>query len=200
MSVSQVEICNRAIAKIGGTAITSLNDNSKAARKLTDVYASALRAELTKVTWNFAKDRASLAALSEAPEWGYDTQFQLPSDCLRVIQINDIFIAPSLHDYVSSDNSAWSIEGGKVLTNFAAPLKIRYIKDVTDEAQFAPLFVEVFACKLASEICYPILNSTTRKAEIKEEYKEAMIEAARANAIELPPAGMADDSWILGRL
>ncbi len=36
--------------------------------------------------------------------------------------------------------------------------------------------------------------------QARQDYLDAVREAARANAIEKPPQGLLDDSWMLGRL
>ncbi len=197
---SQVAICNRALSKLGAQKITSIEDSNKAARTMKLLYETVLEAELSGHNWNFAKKRATLPSLAEAPAWGFSLQYQLPTDCLKVIQVNDIFVAPGLIDYRSSDDSPWSIEDGKILTDFPAPLKIKYVKNVTDAAMLTPLFVELLASKLAFEGCFDITQSNTRQQAAKDDYNTAIMRAANTNAIELPPQGLPDDSWVLGRL
>lgn len=197
---SQVDILNRALIKLGAGQITSITDNNKQARILSGLWDTVRQAELTKRFWTFALARTSLAALSTAPDWGFDRQFQLPNDFLKLVQINDTFIAPSLVDYRTSDDSAWSIEGNIVMCNFAAPLKIRYVADVTDPGLFDALFAEVMASKLAFEACYAITQSRDGQRAAQEDYKAAVREAAIANAIAKPPQGLPDDAWVLGRL
>lgn len=197
---SQVEICNRALIKLGAGQITSITDNNKQARVLSDLWSTVRKAELTRRFWNFALSRTSLAALSTTPAWGFGYQYQLPTDFLKLMQINDTFIAPSLVDYRSGDDSAYAIEGTSLLTNFGAPLKIRYVADVTDPGLFDPLFAEVLASKLAYEACYTITQSRDGQRAAQDDYKFAIREAALSNAIAKPPQGMPDDAWMLGRL
>lgn len=196
---SQIEICNLALVKLGADLITGLDQRTAAAQKLSAVYDTTRKAELCKTHWNFAKSRDLLSALTDTPPWGFGFQYQLPSDYLKLIQVNDVFIAPGLENYRISDDSPWSVEDGKILTDFAAPLKIRYIKDVTDESKFSPLFVEVFASKLAYVICYAVTQSRAGQDVAQRDYTAAMLKAANTNAIELPPQGLLDDSWMLSR-
>lgn len=197
---SQVDILNRALIKLGAAQITSITDNTKAARVLSGLWDTVRKAELTRRFWYFALSRASLAALGTAPAWGFNTQFQLPTDFLKIMQVNDTFIAPGLVDYRSGDDSAYSIEGSKLLTNFATPLKIRYVMDVTDTSLFDPLFCEVMASKIAYEACYAITQSRDGQNAAMTDYKGAIKEAAISNAIAKPPQGLVDDAWMLGRL
>lgn len=197
---SQVEIANRALTKLGAARITSLTDNNKSARAIAAVWDTVRRAELRKRNWSFALRRGSLPSLADAPAWGFALAYQLPPDFLRLVQVNDIFIVPSLTDYREGDDSAYAIEGNQLLTDFPAPLKFRYVADITDPGAFDALFVEAIASKLAYETCYEINQSNQGREAAAQDYRAAISEAMRANAIERPPQGLPDDGWILGRL
>jgi hypothetical protein len=197
---SQVEIANRALTKLGAARITSLTDNSKAARAISAVWDTVRRSELRKRNWSFALRRASLPSLADAPAWGFAVAYQLPPDFLRLVQVSDVFIVPGLTDYRQGDDSAYAIEGNQLLTDFPAPLKIRYVMDVTDPGSFDALFVESLAAKLAYETCYEINQSNQGREAAAQDYKAAISDAMRTNAIEKPPQGLPDDSWVLGRL
>lgn len=197
---SQVEICNRALIKLGANTITSISDNSKSARVLSALWDSVRRTELSKRYWNFAIARTSLAALATAPSWGFANAYQLPNDFLKLVQVSDLYVAPGLSDYRTGDESPYAIESRTLATDFAAPLKLRYIQDVTDTGSFDVQFIEVMASKLAYEACYAITQSRDGQRMANEDYQTALAEAARSNAVARPPAEIPDDSWVLGRL
>jgi hypothetical protein len=197
---SQVDVFNRALTKLGAARITSISDASKSARVMAATYDTVRKSELSKRYWNFALARTSLPALGTDPAWGFARQFQLPNDYLKLVQVNDIYVAPGLADYRQSDDSPWAIEGQAILTDFDAPLKVRYIRDITDTGLWHPLFVELMASKLAYEACYEITQSRDGQRQAGDDYKQALKDAALSNAIERPPVGLPDDSWSLGRL
>lgn len=197
---SRVEICNRALIKLGANRITSIEDNSKPAQVMSGLWDSVRRSELDKRYWTFAMRRTTLPALSTPPTFGFGNAYQLPPDYLKLAQVADQYIAPGLADYRTQDDSPWAIEGSVLLTDFGAPLKLRYVADITDPGAFVPQFVEVLASKLAYEACYAITQSRDGQQTAMADYKQAVREAAAANAIEKPPQGLLDDSWMLGRL
>lgn len=197
---SQTEIVNRALFKLGGAPITALTDNTTAARVMSGIWDSVRKAELMRRYWNFALNRASLPALATTPEWGYYYAYQLPPDFLKIAQVNDVWFVPSLQDYRNFDDSPYAIEGTTIATNFTAPLNIRYVMDVTDPSLFDPLFVEALASKLAYEACYAITQSLQGRDQMGADYKQAILEAGRANAVAKPPQGIPDDAWIMSRL
>lgn len=198
---SEVDIANSAITKLGEARIMSLTDNVKPAREINAIFTLRRDALLRAFNWNFAMKRASLSALADAPEWGYTYQYQQPSDCLRVLQVGEYYVIPGLADYIGgTDNEPFKIEGRTIVTDFSAPLNIRYLRRVTNAGDFDVLFTEAFACDLAYHACEAITQSNTKKDGLKADKREAILMAIRANAIELPPQTVQDDSWIMSRL
>src|SRR3546814_2945523 len=101
---SVVSICNRALTLLGQKTITSLEDNSQAARLCVESYGPTRDAVLRDHPWNCAIARADLAALSEAPAFEFGRQFQLPPDCLRVLEL-------------WGSRARWKIEGRRLLSD-----------------------------------------------------------------------------------
>lgn len=187
---SVVDICNRGLQKLGSKRITSLGENSASGRACNAAYEACRDAELRKHTWNFAVDRATLAADATPPARGRTNAFQLPADYIR--------LAPK---YVEDNMNTkdWVIEGQKILTNYSAPLDIRYVKKVTDPNLFDPLFREALSCRMAIEMCEELTQSNQKIQVVAAGYKDAVSEAKRVNAMEnvspLPPI----DEWITVR-
>lgn len=200
MAVSETSIANAALTKLGEARITDLADETDVARVLNSRFEAVRDAELRKHRWKFAQKRAELAALVDAPAFGYAYQFELPDDFLRLDSIGEAY-PNDLSDYRTSiDSERYRIEGTVILTDDAGPLPLRYGAKVTDPTKFDTLFVEALACKLAIEVCEKITQSNTKRQLAWDEYKDALREAVKVNALEKPPSYLADDSWILGRL
>lgn len=197
---SQVEIANRALTKVGESRILSLTDDVEAARVVSSLWDIVRDAELRVRNWNFSLTRASLPALIAAPDWGFAHQYQLPSDCLRVIQVDEYYPGPSMSDYRTSSEAQYQIEGGKILTDIDAPLKIRYVARIEDTGSWDAAFVEAFSCRLAAEICERLTQSNTKRELAEAQYAAAIRMAVRADAIENPPEPLPDDAWVLCRL
>jgi hypothetical protein len=184
---SNVEIANRALTRLGDRTIVSLTEDSNQARAINAIFESVRRTEIRKHPWNFAKARAQLAADADAPLFGYSYQYTLPADCLRVLPKSD----PLLD---------WRIEGKKIVTNESGPLDIVYIADVTDPNQFDETFIEVLASKLAEEASVRLSNAESKKAQAREDYRAALLEARRTNAIERLSDERVEDLWELARV
>jgi hypothetical protein len=187
---SEVDICNRALQKLGAKRITALSDDSVNARACNSAYSHVRDAELRAHPWNFAIARAELAADATAPDWGRANAYQLPSNFLCMV-----------NDYPEdNDNSKdWVIEGRKILTDDSDPIYIRYIKKETDTSQFDSLFVEALATKLAFELCEEITQSNTKKEGLRQDYEQVIRNARRMNAIEKVSSEPPEDTWVTVR-
>lgn len=198
MAQTAVDICNSALLRNGAASIMSLDDNSPEARACVVCYDSNRRAELRKYVWRFSVRRVQLAPDTATPPFGFNYQFTLPEDCLRVLPNGDA-------------QSDWSVEGRKVLTNYpdsvtasdgstaSNVLNLTYIADVEDVTQFDSAFYDVMALSMASDLCEKLTQNAQKKAVIDREYASAVAEARRTNAFETIPRTAADTGWFLAR-
>lgn len=189
----KVEIANRALTKLGADRILLLTDLGKEARVMNAMFDTVMDAELRRHRWKFALKRASLSALVAKPEWGYAYAYQLPADFLALVQVNEFYLRGLKH------KTLWTVESGQILTDLAAPLLVRYIRRVDNMALLDPLFVEVLSCKLAFEACETLTQSSTKRQAAGEEYRFAISEAVRQDAIENPPDELPWGSWLDSR-
>ncbi|OWT68089.1 MULTISPECIES: hypothetical protein [unclassified Achromobacter] len=198
---SIIEICNRALTKLGDNRITSLADNTKPARTMSSLYDSVRRSEIRAHRWSFSMKRALLPALADAPVWGFPRQFQLPTDNVKLDQLGDYYVwwGPVYRGYTYHSDHLYAIEGNRILTDLPAPLRVRYAYDVQDVNQFDANFVEMLACKLAMEACEDLTQSATKFQQMATEYADARNTAVRTNAIERPPEQLVESEWLLVR-
>ena len=197
---SQTEICNLALTKLGeSNRITTIDDDTKPARELKAVYDMTRDALLRGHRWHFAMTRTALASLVAAPAWGYDTQFQLPPDFLRLDFVGDFYVGTDLSEFRGTESMFYALEGGKLLCDLDDPLNIRYVARIEDTSLYDPLFNEAFACKLGLQAVEALTQSNSKQESIAAQYDVAIREAKRTNAIERPPTPLADDTWMTAR-
>lgn len=194
---SQVAIAKRALIKLGAGTITSLTDDGPKAVALNESFAPVRDAELRRRRWKFSIARASLPALSATPAFGYSYAYQVPDGFLRLLQVGDYDLGAPLNDeFAAAPTALYSLEGRQILTNLTAPLKVRYIQQVADVSQWDAAFQEAIASRLAYECCYRITQSTEREDRCLRDYKMALQEAVRANALESAAERASDDTWL----
>ena len=200
MATSDVAIANLALTKIGDLRITALSDNTKPAREINAIY-GMLRDKLQRTyNWRFCVKRAALAADVATPVFDYSYQYSIPTDCLRVLQINAYYPAPDLSDLISSGGQEYVIEGGKILTRSSGVLNLRYLARIEDTTRFDSSFDEAFSALIAYNVCEALTQSDAKKNAALRDYRMALMDAVRANAIENPPESLADQTWITVRL
>lgn len=197
---SNVEIANRALTKVGARRLISLDDNTEGGRTVNSMFTIVRDAELREHSWRFSIKRVQQAAQVTTPVFGYAFQYRVPSDSLKLLEVGQFYPGADLTDYVGTDTSPYAVENGFILTDYPAPLPIRYVARIEDPSLFDALFVEAFACRLAMELAEPLTQSGQKRQLAAEEYKLAVSAAITANAIEKPPVKIADDTWIMARL
>lgn len=197
---SSITIANGAALILGEAPITSLADATVFARAAKAAYDPCRQAELQATNWSFALTRANMAANATAPVWGFTTAFPYPSDAIRIVQVGSYFVGLTLTNYRTTDEVEYALEKRQILTNMSAPLPIRYVADITDAQQFAPLFADAVSHRIAWRICKRVTQSDALKASIRSDYAIVIQEAIRANAVEKPPVALPDDSWVISRI
>jgi fibronectin type 3 domain-containing protein len=198
--VSKVSICNIALVKLGASTIDSLTEDSKAARALSTIFDRIRDAELARHFWNFAKARRKLAeAISDEPNGPFSHRYALPTDWLTTIYVGNLPSSVNLADFRGYDPGDWSHEGPFILTNTAPPADLYYIRRITDPTRYHALFVEALACRLAMEVADALTNSTARWQKVATEYRAAIAEARRVNAIQNPAQQPQDGDWMGSR-
>lgn len=185
---SYVAIANLAAITIGTAArLTTPGDNTTLGRAVASVWDIERRAALRDGAWNFAMKRAGLSAVEPAPVNQFQNRYQLPADCIRLIEIYDLM------------RDRWQVEGRAINADHDGELIIRYVYDVTEPAAFDPLFAKAFALRIASQIGNRIAGSTFKEELNWEKYRQALGEARRVDAMENPPIDQIETEWINSR-
>lgn len=169
----ETSITNLALAKLGISPVMALTDDSKQAQFANRFYAQTRDEVLSSHRWNFAMRRAALNRLATGPDFEWEFAYQLPSDCLRVVQLNGY--------EPTEQQGLFAIEADQLLTD-AEEAQVRYIARVTDGSFYPPLFSQALATLLASRLAGPLTGSRELPSALLEEYE----------ALTGPKARMAD--------
>ena len=167
---SVVQICNSALNQLGASSITALTENSKNARLCNERYTTVRDAIFRSHPWNCLVKRIQLAKDTDTPAWGFTSQYTLPSDCLRVLQIKDY-------------NLDYKIEGRKLLINEDTVFLI-YLAQITDVNELDVLLRETISAGLASDISYAITANLQVTKLMTEKYGLKLSEARHTDASE----------------
>ena len=181
---SEVDICNIALYRVGAERISSLSDNNKRAKICNDIYSFERDLLLREHPWNFATKRVSLAKTANTPEFGYDSEFQLPSDYVRVIDT----------EYGDFETFEYRVEGDKFLCDENS-VKIEYVYQVTNTSLYDAKFTEALSLRIASRLAYSMVNSSTLQQQIFGEADLALRDARLFDAQEGSPRKLRKSDW-----
>lgn len=181
-----IGLVNHALLLCGASPITSLTEDSANARSVNAVYENARKGFLTECRWTFSLTRSSLATSATVLSWLHDEEsyvYTRPSNCLRVWQMSDI-------------EAIWREEGEYIISNTAS-LGTLYTHDHTEVGLWRPKAVIAFMDKLCSDICYIILNSTSKAEAFLSKYQKISLPAAMSEESQTGThQEVIDDSWL----
>ncbi len=184
-SLSEIDIINRALAKIGDQRITFRTDKNNRARLMDSLYEGVRDELLRECPWNFAMRRDSLAADPTAPIYKWATAFPIPADLLYMVS--------------TENNSAYRLEGNQILSNQENSLKITYVRRVTDPTEFDTGFAETFAAKLAYEGASNIAADNALQERLFRDYNLTLIRSKKTDGQEDDSRELPVDDWELAR-
>ena len=127
------------------------------------------------------------------PSADFTDAYQLPSDCLRFLNIEG--------DREIYQKRNYDIRGRVVFYDGegANSIKLRYLADITDLSKWDPLAKQYFILLLAQELAYALAKQDKMVARINELMKEALAEAVAVDALERPPLRVEESPLLQSR-
>ena len=180
----QVDLCNMALSKVGESFIRDTAEETRPAKLCALMFAPVRDAVLRAYPWRFALKRYSASPLKKKPAFGFAHAFQIPSDCLRILTVED--------------NAEYAREGDCVLADVPV-FNFTGVSRVEDTEKFDSLFVSAFTTKLAAELVMSLTSLPALKAQLDREYADVLAEARRASAKEASPETFAVKGWLEAR-
>ncbi len=188
MALTDIELCTRALVKLGARPITSLSDGSSEAEIASLLYAPTRDGLLSSYAWSFATVQAALTLSSTAPVADYQFAYNLPNDILRVISIG-------------ANNAGSGIPyrmTGNVLHTNASGVILTYIARVST-AICPPYFDVALMARLSAELCLPLTENTSRADLLARLADQEFARARQIDAQQDTPNALTDFSLINSR-
>jgi hypothetical protein len=177
MPLSQVQICNLALSRIGITqAIDSIDEASNEARQCKLLFDPCLEDLISSHDWPFANRIAELGLVEENPTPSWTYSYRLPADYLKV---NFIEEDDSEEFQISSDAS-----GGLFYSNLDS-VTLNYTASITDIGIIPTDVAWVLAGKLAYELA-PALSRSDSVIERAFRWYQDKLREALINRIGEP--------------
>jgi hypothetical protein len=182
---SDVGICNSALLKVGAQQISSFTDGTRASDICAALYPT-IRDEVMRASpWRFALQQIVLATPSlTPPPFGYNSAYDVPSNVLRVWQVN---------------SEQWTEVGNQILCDIASGINVLAIVQNTDPTTYDAQFAEALAWRMASEIALALVQSAPMKETMDKGYKDTLAAARSSNAVIGTPQRLIADFWSSSR-
>ena len=163
---------------LGATNIIARDEDTKSARVTNQRFDAVRDAVFRAHPWNCLVTRSAVAADSDSPAFDWSYQFTLPSDpyCLRVMRL----------DYLDIE---FRVEGRKILCDESS-INLVYLARVSDPNQWDALLNEAIAARLASEVSFALVQSTSLTANLYALYESKLSEARFTDATEGTPGAV----------
>jgi hypothetical protein len=144
---SKIDIASNALLLIGDNPISSFDDPGAGAQVASGLYAENKKRLLSEHPWSFAFKQQRLNKLSQKPDplTGYTNAFQLPTDLIRLWNIQ------SHSNYILVGDLLYSNEDQILAT---------YLFDV-DEINLPPHFVKALEYSLAADFAISVTEDNT---------------------------------------
>jgi len=197
--MTKVEICNHALLKIGADTIASLdiNQNDQEAvvqsAKLCNIFFNqALEEVLRTYRWNSALKRAELTRLTEVPAFKFEYKYQLPNDCVRVV---NVYEDKKAYD----DRTEWVVEGRTILCNYET-VYLCYVHLPEDVNTLDAFLTQAVVQNLAIKLSVPMQLDQRMQNNLISEYNNFILPQARSvDTLENKYWEMEESDFLLSR-
>jgi hypothetical protein len=178
---SEVSVCNSGLLKVGADQISSLSDNTRASNVCQAMF-PILRDEVMRACpWRFALTQRVLGVPNAtAPAFGYSSAYDIPSDILRVWQV---------------DVDQWTEVGNQILCDKPNGINTLAIYQNTDPTSWDAQFAEALAWRIAMEIALALVQSVPLKQEMEKGFEKSLALARSSNAVIGTPQRLIADFW-----
>lgn len=170
---SATSICSNALLMLGASPINDLvAEEGEQAVLALNLFESARDTVIRSHNWSSCIKRVILAPLAAEPVYAtpvFGYQYQIPSDCLRVLSVGDYYQVEH------------KIEGNKILANNSS-LPVRYLYRNDDVGSWDAGLVDVMTAYMAAQMAYPITRSASMMQAKQQEYLMTLRRARAADS------------------
>lgn len=179
--ISKIDICNMALAQLGQSPISSLEQEDERARRCRLFYEPIKREVLRTHNWAFAATVMPLALLDGGQTQSGLYVYAYPQDCLflrKVFAEGNLDVSWKFQEFYRQDIHA------RVILCALPQAQAQYTRNMCDESLFDPAFVKAFSLALAADLAVTLSADMALSQQILQKYTLALDEARRSNMTE----------------
>ena len=181
-----IDIVNNALILLGIRPGTTRSENTRSMQFMNTKYESTRDFVLASGNWNSAQKRVALTRLASTPAWGYDYEFQLPSDYMRLVRMDD-------------QDIQFRIEGRKLLTN-DTEANVIYVFRLTEVQAMDELLKSAIGARLAYDTALANKADMQQVAFFRNVYEDYVSLANLVDASQAPVDQVTGTEWLRARL
>ena len=210
-----LETINVALSRLGQRPLAA-SDLTSPTGKIAVLVDGSLQFHLDALVddhpWHFLIKRSEITKESTNPTWGPDFQYIIPSDCIRVLEINgtQVWNWNPTPGWIKGDAfPMWKTEWGStrrvIVTDVTSPLQVRYLAklDATAASTLGlatPLFKELLTFWLASQWAETVTASDSLDQKVDLRFRALLSEARSLASQEGIPDPLQTKVWENSRL
>lgn len=160
-----LNMANTALTRINKQVLQTLDDSSTSAMLCNQLIPQCVKMVLNQNDWHSARKRALIAPQLESPAFGYDHQFAMPSDFVRLVKVES--------------ELPWEKEGEMILSDEEA-LAIIYIAYPNTPDTLDPLIVDTITTLLAAQLSVSLTSDSTITNLLYQETEQKLYKAKLA--------------------
>lgn len=197
MAVSDVSICNQALGWLGADTITSLADETREAQLCKDNFPELRDVVTLEREWTWAVKRFILTPMVPMPVYGYERQFLIPPEVLRILNIptslGEFGGLPFLQGGAGADDSQglpdWRVEStpdaaGNVIVANIDRIRMRAIVRVDNLKLWNLMCTQALAARIAADLAMPLVNSRLLQKDMWSLYEAKLAKAATMDGMQ----------------
>ena len=188
MALTALELCSRALLRLGAQAIASLDEGTAEAEIASGLYFGVRDALLSGHPWSFATGQETLPRLAAEPTADFSHAFQLPPQFLRALSAGGPNAGRGLAYRLFEDRLHASADQ-VTLTYIFRP----------EESAFPAFFAAALVARLSAEFCIPLTESSARAQMLFNQAEAELRGARRADSQQATTRGLTGFPLILAR-
>lgn len=182
-AAAEVEVANGVLVHLREAPLNSLDDDRTAAVHVKAHFGTVRDALLRRHPWNFAETRNFLAEDPLALKGKFSRTFPLPGNCVRVFEVENTGSDTWQVETREAVTEGVELEVAVLSTDRATP-RVVYNRIVGNPALWDPLFIEVFALKLAAKIGPGLGRDVTELQALDAQAEKLLLVSKRADERE----------------
>lgn len=196
---TDLDILNMASLFLGAKRSISVTELTNIAEEMQAAYRLVRDNLMRSYNWEccIKSDVLALKRTDKGSERPY--VYELPSDCLKIISLNGRQTGYSGVERVEGFNPEYKIRGHELYTRQPPALQAEYCYRNTDITSYDACFCKVLALDLAIAVCDRITNSTSKLETLTKQRRDALDDALRSNALEIPVRPKVTGNWLRAR-